>query len=361
MFCTFLKNGLVYNNNSTQITVAPCCYYSSTFPLTDQHTIDHYRKIWLESDVNQTCRRCIDMENQGIASYRQASFDMTPNTSNNIEMLTVAVNKQCNLACASCDAGSSSFWYQENLRGGIELPIEIHNLHREDRLKDTTQKFVKILSQQNLSDLKYIKFGGGEPMMSNVHLEIMKLIPSPDQVTIQYTTNFSIMPKHQVFEQWQQFKLIKWVASLDGTQDQFNLLRWPYKWDQLSKFAKEAIETAPDNVMFGVEHTLNPLNIYYYDRFKEWFNNDFFVNRYGDPTDLNLHACRGKLGIEHTPPRVRDMVKRKYGLDHSLSRMLDDNPWSGSTTQLTQYLDRLDRSRNQNWRTVFAEIEQYFD
>jgi len=360
MFCKFLHNGLVYNNDSTQITVAPCCYYSKKSTLTDLHSVDYYRQLWIKSDVKETCRACIDQERQGIPSYRQASFDMSENLSGQIEILTVATTKQCNLACASCDAGQSSFWYQEDLRNQVNHSEQIHNLHREDRLKDTTKKFIDILAQQNLSQLKYVKFGGGEPMMSNMHVEILKLISNPQNVTVQYTTNFSIMPRQSVFEQWQKFKLVKWVASLDGTHAQFDLLRWPHTWTKCTDFAKQALATAPHNVMFGVEHTLNPLNIYYYDRFQDWFDQHFSTNRYGDATDLNLHPCIGVLAIDHTPPGIRELVKIKYGRMHSISLMLDDHPWSGDTFKLTTYLDQLDTWRAQNWRHTFSEVERYF-
>ena len=363
-FCKFLTNGLVYNNDKTAFTVAPCCYYSNKSKLTETSTaseqLQKYRTHWIQSDTKQTCKICLNMEASGLYSYRQASFDVA-NESDKIQMLTVAVNKQCNLACPSCGSHSSSFWYQENFRHGIQQSENIHNLHQLDRTKNNARDFVSILEQQDLSELKYIKFGGGEPLMSDVHLRIMELIPCPENVIVHYTSNFTIMPSKKVLECWKKFKLIKWLASLDGVETQFEFLRWPASWDQIQKNILRSKELVPHNVQFGVEHTLNPLNVFYYDRFDTWFQNNFKTNRYGDLNDFNLHPCAGDMALSNTPPVLRDLIKNKYSTNHSVVALLDRDPWSENYSQMVSYLDKLNTLRNQNWREIFKEVENYFD
>lgn len=363
-FCKYLTNGLVYNNDTTTFTVSPCCYYNRKSKLTDITTatdqLKQYRINWIQSDTAKTCKICLDMEDSGSYSYRQSSFDVATE-SDKIQMLTVAVNKQCNLACPSCGSHSSSFWYQENLRNKIVESENIHNLHRLDRNKNSTQDFVRVFEQLDLSELKYIKFGGGEPLMSDVHLRIMELIPNPNNVVVHYTSNFTIMPSDRILKCWEKFKLIKWLASLDGVDTQFEFLRWPACWDQIQKNILRSKIAVPHNVQFGVEHTLNPLNIFYYDKFESWFQNNFQTNRYGDLNDFNLHPCDGIMSLTNTPPALRDIIKNKYSKNHLLVLLLDKYPWSGDYAQLVSYLDNLNTVRNQNWRNVFTEIQGYFD
>jgi hypothetical protein len=197
--------------------------------------------------------------------------------------------------------------------------------------------------------------------MSNTHEKILSLIPDPGKVTVQYTSNFSIMPSRSVLQMWDRFKLIKWVASLDGVGEQFSLLRWPYRWEKLESFTIDAINSVPGNVMFGVEHTVNPLNAFYFDQFDSWFNQYLGTNRYGDQSDLNVHLCSGVMGIEHTPPALREKIKRRYGAHHAVSIALDQKPYSGSVTALVQYLDQLDQWRGTNWRNVFSEVQEFFN
>lgn len=358
-FCRFLKNGLVYNNDTTHFTISPCCYFDTDYQIQPDQPID--RKQWLDVDLESACRVCLNLEASGIHSYRQASFEQITGDTGLVEFLTVAVNKKCNLACPSCDAESSSFWYQENIRNNQPQSKIIHTLHQEDRAGIVTNDFITRLSELDLSQLKYVKFGGGEPLMSDTHQKIMELIPNPEKVTIHYTSNFSIMPSLAVFELWKKFKLIKWVSSLDGYQDQFEFLRWPYTWKKLSEFVDQAKIKVPGNVMFGVEHTLNPLNIFYFDRFQTWFQDHLATNRYGDKSDFNLHPCFGVIGLVNTPPGVRELVKEKYGENHSIVLMLNQHPYSGSTNSMVEYLDQVSSQRNQDWRSLFSEVEELFN
>lgn len=364
-FCRHLSNGLVYNNNTTAFTMSPCCFFAgenSVDPDKDLSTqLTSHRMRWINADVNFTCKICIDAESRGPHSYRLASFDIIDGIKNKLEFLTVAVNKKCNLACPSCDPYASSFWYQENVRNNVLQSARVHQLHQEDRQGIVTEKFIRLLSDQDLSSLKYIKFGGGEPLMTDTHEKVMAMIPNPENVTIQYTSNFSIMPSQSTLKAWEKFKLVKWIASLDGVNEQFSFLRWPYRWEKLQTFVNDAIETVPGNVMFGVEHTINPLNIFYFDQFENWFNAHFATNRYGDQSDFNVHLCTGTLGLEHTPPELRKKINAKYAANHQVLIALGQTPFSGSTARLVQYLDQLDKMRSTNWRQLFPEVQEFFD
>lgn len=361
-FCRHLTNALAYNNNTYEFTISPCCYFTphSAIQSTDFDLPD-YRKTWQNSDLKKSCAICLQMEQSGVYSYRQASFDILEGKNDNLEMLTVAINKQCNLACPSCDSDSSSFWYQENIRNNIKQPSNIIKLHQEDKQGVIKDKFLEALSKQDLSNLRYIKFGGGEPLMSNIHVEVLDLIKNPENVTLQYTSNLSIMPTERALKSWEKFKLVKWVGSIDGVGERFTFLRWPYNWEKLNSFVKTAVSAVPYNVMFGVEHTLNPLNIFYFDEFEKWFDEHIKTNKVGDQSDLNLHLCWGDLDISRTPPELRSVIKEKYKSTHPIVKLLDDVPISAESSKLVNYLDILDKQRNQDWRSTFSDVEGYFN
>ena len=177
---------------------------------------------------------------------------------------------------------------------------------------------------------------------------------------LHYTSNFSIMPSDTTLELWSRFKLVKWVASLDGVGERFSFLRWPYQFQNLQKFVTQAKTCVPGNVMFGAEHTINVLNAFYFDEFEQWFNQQLATNQSGDASDLNLHPCWGTMSLNHMPESLRERIKQKFGPNHTIVRMIEQHPYSGSTDQLTQYLDQLDSLRKQSWRTTFAEIQEYF-
>jgi hypothetical protein len=361
-FCPFLSSGLVYNNDRTEFNMAPCCYFRRVDRVQPHQTVDWHnlRTQWADPEHRAyRCGICLDQESSGIPSYRQAAHDVITNPGK-LQMLTVAVNKQCNLACATCSAGLSSFWYQENRRNGVKQSDGIHLLHQEDRDGTTQQRFVQQLLDLDLTELTYIKFGGGEPLMNDTHVRILELVPRPERVTLQYTSNFSIAPSREALELWRQFHLVKWMASIDGCGDHFNILRWPYTWHKLQLFVNRARTITPDNVMFGVEHTLNPLNIYYFDRFQEWFAVWFGYDAVNVPTDLNLHAAEGIMGLDRTPEPLRQAVTQRYGEHHPVSRLLNQQPQHHDIKNFVTWMDTLDQWRGHHWRQAFAEVEQYF-
>jgi hypothetical protein len=167
------------------------------------------------------------------------------------------------------------------------------------------------------------------------------------------------MPPDRIIQLWKKFKLIKWVASLDGINDQFGFLRWPYNWTNLEKFTRAAKQTVPDNVMFGVEHTINILNAFYYPEFKSWFDQNLSTNRCGDPSDLNLHKCEGLLSIDHMPTSLRNLVKNKLGSAHAVSIMIDQSPQSSSVAPTVEYLNQIDAWRNSDWRSLFSDVQEH--
>jgi hypothetical protein len=363
-FCRFLDQGLVYNNNTVNFTVSPCCYFSksNTLDITQDvvSQIYQHRLSWKQDDLSTTCKICLDQEKAGLTSYRQASFDMVPESGPDLAVLTIAVNKQCNLACLSCGPHSSSFWYQQNIRDNVPQIDKIIQLHQEDRLGKIKQKFLSIFDHKFFQNIKYIKFGGGEPLMSTIHVEILQSITNPKETQVQYTSNFSIEPSEKVFDLWSRFLLVKWCASIDGVGDQFNLLRWPHRWDNLEKMIPSMINAVPHNVMFGIEHTLNPINIWYVDQFQQWARDNFSSNRYNDAVDLNFHCCTGNLGLDQTPPQLRKDIKQRLGPNHPAVILLDNTPYCGSYHVMVNWLDDLDRRRGTDWRKTFSPVSDYF-
>jgi hypothetical protein len=111
--------------------------------------------------------------------------------------------------------------------------------------------------------------------------------------------------------------------------------------------------------MFGIEHTINPLNIFYYDIFEDWFNTEFSKNRLGDLSDLTLHPCAGNIGLDKIPEKLKFNVLEKYGKTRVSSLLLNINSFNAPTS-LIKHMDMLDSQRNTNWRNTFKEVSEYF-
>lgn len=353
-FCQHLDSALVINSGKTDFTISPCCYFMENDTVSDLNRLPSLRNEWKSSDLQSNCRICLNQEEQMQKSYRQAGFDIM-DSSVGLQMLTIAVTKQCNLACTSCGSHSSSFWHDEDVRNGIASGPFV-----DRKGVDTDLKLIEWFNSLDTTNLKYIKFGGGEPLMNDTHRKILELIPNPQDIAIQYTSNYTLFPTAKTLAQWDRFKLVNWIGSIDGVGTQFEYLRWPAKFNIVEQNIARAIQECPNNVMFGVEHTLNPFNVYYYDKIRQWFDNTMGTNRLGDASDFNIHPCTGNIGIEKTPPLLRKSIKHKYGENHPISIMLDQHPYTEHASAI-KWVEKLDKWRNLHWDTTFNDVAEYFN
>ena len=364
-FCKFLEHGLQYDNNTVNFTVRPCCFFSKRYKIDATKNIPEqyqkYKSLWKNENLNKTCKVCIDHEKSGMESYRQASFDMVPTDATAVSVLTVAINKECNLACPQCSSDYSSLWYRENLRNGIKESPEVTSYHIDNHRGKTTENFISLFDENDFDNLKYIKFGGGEPLMTDTHLIVLDKIKDPSTVELQYTSNFSIMPSAKTLEKWSKFKNVKWMASIDGTEDRFSLLRWPHTWEKLEKLCDRAVAETPDNVTFGIEHTLNMLNIFYFDKLEKWYLTKFCKGQAHRRGVLSLHNVFGKLSLAEVPLSLKNSIIEKYGKTHKITKILNSQSKAEDYGASVRYMDLLDKQRKTNWRSTFAEIEMHYD
>ena len=337
-FCRFLSNGYSYNLVNNQLKVKPCCWYNG----------DHTRE-YLQSVTGWTsgCEVCQKQELSGYHSFRQASFDIVPDLNDHsIVALDIAVDFNCNAACVMCGPEFSSTWskHLDNLKvihiaPKFDSPVELPKL--------------------DLTNLRRIKFFGGEPLLTDLHTNILKQIENPEQVEIWYTTNASILPSQEVLDLWGKFKLVFLEASIDGVGEQFEYIRWPLVWTRVEENLLKLKQIGPNNLLFRINHTLNPFNIYYYDRLETWFNQNLATNRLGDASEINIHPCWGNWGLDKTPLALRTVVAEKYK-EHSISSILSQVELSDSQP-ISKFTQTWDPIRKNDWRKVFPDIVKYFD
>ena len=150
--CKFFNNGLVYNINPSNFIMRPCCYFKQENEVVpEQPSLGQYQKFktqWIKSDLADNCSICYRQEHSGQISYRQAANDIIKKTTDKLVMLTISVNKKCNLACPTCDSSASSFWYQENIRNSVAQSENIIRLHKEDKEHIIVEKFLEFFKLQ---------------------------------------------------------------------------------------------------------------------------------------------------------------------------------------------------------------------
>lgn len=351
-FCGYLSNGYSLRLNwSNDLIVGPCCFFK------EKITIDQLEKnsvFWRSIDNwSENCQSCQFQEQVGQRSFRQSSNDWIDanDTSNDPYTIEVFLDNVCNSACVTCDETASTFWGQQ-LRSLSAIPtVEKVNKLSIDSLIN------RIASSLSLKKLTFIKFFGGEPLLTDTHLKFLQQVPHPENVTLHYTTNGSIYPNKDVREMWKKFKLVILAASIDGTGKQFNYIRWPLDWDKVSSNLVRLRDSDLWNVMFRVEFTANFLNTYYYDQVETWVNTYFGTNSSGDRTEINIHSCVGSpFDLVNMPQEIRNAIYKKYNADHIVHQWVLGLPEPASLDKWKKFVSVWDSKRNNSWKLAFPEL-----
>tara|TARA_B110001454_G_scaffold218226_1_gene245655 strand:- start:1182 stop:2027 length:846 start_codon:yes stop_codon:yes gene_type:complete len=127
-------------------------------------------------------------------------------------------------------------FYSQGDQNYIEEIVEGNDL-RQTRVMNLYEKdehFVGHLVEL-MEHIEEIEFAGGEPLMDPIHYRVLESIPHPENVTLKYSTNLSIMKmgKSHVIDLWKKFKSIKLTISIDGYKELNTKIRRGSDWDLL--------------------------------------------------------------------------------------------------------------------------------
>lgn len=323
----------------------------------DQTLVDNRKinnqNIWLEG-----CWGCKHLENAGIKSFRQSMIEglgVEKNVSGP-KRIDLLFDRSCNLACTTCGSHSSTFW-EKHLRDN-NLPVEIDI--------SPTQNFStvkKLLESLDLSNLQQVQFCGGETLMGNTYWNTAKLISdlvpnAQNKILLGFQTNGTQVIDEKYYEIIERFKLVKFMISIDGTQDKFEYLRWPASWNQVVDNIFTMREKVPGNVMFYIQETTSCLNLYYFGQVGHWVTKNFNTNRFGDPTDHSTQlAVHNYLDVDNITQEYVDAIQNT-----KMAEFIAPD-WKENPEKIEFFLKetkKFDQLRGLDWEKTFPEVANFY-
>ncbi len=160
------------------------------------------------------------------------------------------ISNLCNFKCRMCGDQLSSQWEAENrLMGNYDNGGDAW---ATKEFKPIIEKFQKEVAEKELWDAVYdgrieeIYWVGGEPLMWDIHWEIMKYLVDSGgakNVTVRYNTNLSRIHHKDsyLYDYLPHFKSVQICASIDGVGDIVEYVRHGIKWDQWLQNFKEGL------------------------------------------------------------------------------------------------------------------------
>ena len=324
MTCIDIYKNINIVARQNSLAISPCCIS----PIRPANVVDFLNNEYLVSLRNEistgqlptACSSCKNAESAGLTSRRQGSNSWYKD--HNLDNVKVELIRMdywtgdtCNLACVICGPHNSSVWKQE-----LGLPIELQ--------KSTANQFWKTI---DLSNIQFIHFNGGEPLLSKEHVKLLQAIEHKNQVHLNYNTNGTILPNEELLNLWGHFKLVQLDFSIDDIGERFEYQRFPAKWVQVTDNLQWYIDNAPNNCMFATNTSVGILNYATQDKLLTWLKHNFHTTRFTDSIEHRQQLTHGMFAL-------KDADKRKF--------------------KIIATLDSIDQRRGTDWRAVLPELSQ---
>jgi len=360
-----------YNNN---IKYNPCSYYNGFTVETNNLDLSQvwrsmpHRKLMEQSQTGTAipgCFRCYKEESSGLKSRRQGSFENYEIFLNDPDItlsgptgIDYSVGNLCNLKCMICGPYNSSSWI-----GDFQKIYPDKNINKFKFNKDE----LSLLEQpEYLRHVKSIHFhGGGEPLLSNFHYRLLQKINEVKGLTdvrVFYNTNGTQRVNNEILEIWEKCRLVEIYFSIDDIEDRFNYQRTGANWNSVVQNIKWFESSMPHNHMFNINCTWSHLNFYYLPELVNWYQNNFQINRYGDPINLMFQEVIGNFKIKSLSNKSLDILKDRFLKYPMLLELLDSiTVESSDHHEFWDYVDALDRIRGNSFRNICPEWSKILD
>jgi hypothetical protein len=334
------------------VGISPCCQSHTKTVANSEFDFEtnDYLSYLRGQEKADACQRCWDIEEQGGYSKRHAAIDFFKiQPSNEIELNVLEYNATwaCNLACIMCGPENSSTWANE---------LGIKDSH--DKMTQTKNQIVARLDKSKLSR---IHFNGGEPLINDEHVKILKQVDRLDHCKITYNTNGTVLPSDKTLAVWEKCKMVRLFFSIDAIGDAFEYIRWPGRWNLIQDNIAWFIKHSPSNVMFGLNVTVGAYNLLELVELYDWHLDTMAVNREGDGSDFNC-----QIAYNFDPAWLDDHVKsdvltvlKKHSVFDPIASHLKKNASALQSQTWISKLDEIDQRRKLDWKTAL-KIGKYY-
>jgi hypothetical protein len=370
-YCVDLQGGLwlQYNTEKAAWYGKPCCLYGEQFLINENINLEYWQhpKILEERLANlngeelpDNCKKCKLIEDNGNYSRRQ-SWNERLGTSwqmpDSVIELDIQCDFSCNLACRICGPHFSTLWRQ------VDPLYKITEKKFKVRASNTT--VLDLIKTMPAHNVKQIHFQGGEPLLSNTHIQILEQLQDHvdiSQISLWYHSNGTQQVSDSVLKFWEKFKMLEIYFSLDDLGPRMEYQRWPVEWNKIHKNMLWFQENLPYNGLLRIERTIGVLSAYWVDELEQWAQQYFSQSKYGDPISLNYHVCSGEYSLDAVSNLYKQAVLDKFKPGHWVHNAFKNLKTDSITNinRLFAHLNYHDTVRNQNWKIVYPEFLKWY-
>jgi len=358
-----------------QGNLSPCCAYEIDNPPNVKDVsvkdIDYsdLRQQLLDGKQPIGCSQCWNNEKNNVKSkrlyddyvYRDKIFDIDYNDTKTSKLvsLDIKINKTCNLSCRMCTPALSSKWANEVARNKESYPqFSSLPLAKHEWTDVNGSKVWKDL-EEITSDLVYLTFSGGEPLLDKTHSSMLQYFINKQRssdISLHYNTNATVFASNLI-PLWSSFKQVELSFSIDNIGKKFEYERYGESWktivDTIEKYKR-----VPDlnlNVWSTIT-TLNILDTYTLFQFCREYELPISFNLLTNPKQLNICLFNKKQKKYITDKLLNIQEDEFQKIIEPIMALMNNSDMSIDTTNMIDFLSVTDKIRKQDFKHTYEEL-----
>jgi len=357
--------------------LSPCCVYKvDNYPNVKNVSVKDIdytdlRQQLLDGEQPIGCSRCWNNEKNNVKSkrlrdayvYRDKIFNIDYNDTktNKLVSLDIKTGQTCNLSCRICNPLYSSKWASEVSNNKKSYPqFSSLSLGKHEWTDINSSKVWKDL-EEITSDLSYINFSGGEPLLDKTHSSMLQYFINKQRssyISIHYNTNATIFAANLI-PLWSRFKQVELSFSIDNTGKKFEYERYGVSWktivDTIEKYKKVTNTNFNLNV-YSTITTLNILDTYTLFQFCKEYELPVLFNLLTNPKQLNICLFNKKQKKYITDKLLNIQDDEFQKIIEPIMALMNNSNMSTDTTDMIDYLSITDKIRKQDYKQTYEEL-----
>lgn len=334
--------------------------------------LNQIRKRMISGQLIKRCYRCYKEERVGVVSMRQRANQkyrhLLPNNYQpHLQMLEIGFSNYCNLRCRSCCSSISSAWHEDDRK----IFQKYNRGFVLGRLKKNNVSF----TNNDLKNLKYIKFIGGEPMLSSdFEIFLFRLAKAGinKECYLKLFTNVSFFPKTKILEALSSFKEVSVYLSIDGYKDKNNYIRSFSCWSIVEKNTMRWLKLSQKNpnILINIITTASIYNVIYLEELLNWWLKKNKTGNIKNKISFNILYQPDYLSVINLSAEMKKQIlniikplKAKYVQQEEITEELikvERILSIGGDDKLSKFLSftrDLDRIRQESFSDTFPELK----
>ena len=377
-------------------SVIPCCVspYNDHYGNVNSEKVEDIwnnerfkdlRKKMIAGELPPGCKHCHDIESSGFSSMRnnlnQRFKDDIPHILSSttedgtfhelkLKYIDIRFSNLCNFKCRGCGPTLSSSWYDDHNK----LFNYISDKPKVRSIATDSPDFWKHFKELVL-DSEYIYFGGGEPLITKEHFDLLRLLidQNKTKIDLSYNTNLSTLTygNYDLTELWKKFRTVTLGISLDDFGPRAEYFRNGTRWAVIDANMKK-LRDEFQGIRRYVNCTVNITNVYYLPELFDYLVQENIIHP--DAFNINMLLDPEELRIDVMPLEAKQKVKLKIGsfildlesrglhkaagdfrniLNHMMSK---DN--AHLFPRFIENTKKLDNIRGENFVTTYPELSR---